>query len=228
MNNGSMLQQKKPSVLLADDHGILREGVKHILNQSGLCEIVGEAADGREALDKIDTLKPDIVILDISMPEVTGIEVARRIRKYYPAMKVIILSRHDNEEYLEQLIKHGIHGYVLKDDAGNDLTRAIEAVQKGETYLSPRITSHLMKDFSGERGKDAEGVASGQFSLITNREREILKLIAEGKSNDEIGDSLRISPRTVKVHRSNLMRKLSVHKVTDLVKYAVRAGLVEP
>ncbi len=214
-------------VFLADDHGILREGLKHILMQSSFCEVVGEAADGKEALEKIDEIKPDIVIMDISMPEMTGIEAARKIRKYYPDMKVIILSRHDNEEYLEQLLKYGIHGYVLKDDAGHDLIRAIEAVLKGETYLSTRITTRIMKDLSGS-GREKKEAGTSRYQTLTNREREILKLIAEGKSNEEIGKGLRISPRTVKVHRSNLMKKLDVHKVADLVKYAVKTGLVEP
>lgn len=214
-------------VFLADDHGILREGLKHILNQTGYCEVVGEAANGKEALEKIDEIKPDIVILDISMPELTGIEAARKIRKYHPEMKVIILSRHDNEEYLEQLLKYGIHGYVLKDDAGHDLIRAMEAVLKGETYLSPRITTRIMKDLSAP-GREKRDPGTSRFQSLTNREREILKLIAEGKSNEDIGQDLRISPRTVKVHRSNLMRKLDVHKVADLVKYAVKTGLIEP
>lgn len=218
---------KKKTVFLADDHGILREGLRHIINQSGMCEVVGEAGDGQTALEQIDQLHPDIVILDISMPNLTGIEAARRIRKYHADMKIIILSRHDNEEYVEQLLKYGIHGYVLKDDAGNDLLRALDAVLKDETYLSPRITKQIMHDLTGPRKKNVDP-ASGQFSILTNREREILKLIAEGNSNEEIARMLWISPRTVKVHRSNLMKKLDVHRVADLVKYALKAGLIEP
>lgn len=210
-------------LFIADDHGILREGLKHILNSMPGCEVVGEAADGQEALERIEEIKPDLAILDISMPEMTGIEVARRLRKYNPQIKIIVLTRHDNEEYVDQLLKYGIQGYVLKDDAGDDLMRAVEAVRKDETYLSPRITKKLMSDY----GRPNRRQDSGQFSLLTNREREILKLIAEGKTNEQIAKQLWISPRTAKVHRANIMKKLDVHKVADLVKYAIKTGLVE-
>lgn len=217
---------KKFRIYLADDHAILREGLKYILINNTPCEVVGEAGDGQTAMEEIEVLKPDIVILDISMPNLTGIEVTRRLRKYHPEMKVVILSRHDNEEYVEQLLKYGIHGFVLKDEAGNDLVRAVEAVIKDEVYLSPRITRNLMSDIKNPGERKSE--SSGQFTLLTNREREILKLIAEGKSNEEVARLLWISPRTVKVHRANLMKKLDVHRVADLVKYALKAGLIEP
>ena len=214
-----MAAGKKLTVFLADDHAIMREGLRHILNTVDFLEVIGEAGDGGEALERIESMKPDMVILDISMPTVTGVDIARRLRRYYPAIKVIVLSRYDNQEYVQQLLKYGIHGYVLKDDAGQDLLRAIEAVRKDETYLSPRITKHLMSDMGGE--------SSGQFTKLTNREREVLKHIAEGKSTDEIAKLLWISPRTVKIHRQNIMKKLDLHKVADLVKYAIKAGLVE-
>ncbi len=211
-------------VFLADDHAILREGLRHILIKTGYCEVVGEAGDGQQALEQIEQLKPDMVILDISMPAMTGIEIARRLRRYHPDIKIIILSRHDNEEYVTQLLKFGIHGYVLKDDAGNDLIRAIEAINKNETYLSPRITKQLMTGMSGG-GKKSE--STGQFTKLTNREREVLKLIAEGNSNSEIAKTLWISPQTVKIHRQNMMKKLDIHKVADLVKYAIKSGIIE-
>lgn len=214
-----MAAGKKLRVFLADDHAIMREGLRHILNAVDFLEVVGEAGDGGEALESIEAMKPDMVILDISMPTVTGVEIARKLRRYHPSIKVIVLSRYDNQEYVQQLLKYGIHGYVLKDDAGQDLLRAIEAVRKDETYLSPRITKHLMADVGGE--------TSGQFTRLTNREREVLKHIAEGRSTDEIAKILWISPRTVKIHRQNIMKKLDLHKVADLVKYAIKAGLVE-
>jgi DNA-binding NarL/FixJ family response regulator len=133
-----------------------------------------------------------------------------------------MLSRHDNEEYLRELLKYKIHGYVLKDEAGSDLIRAIDAVMSGETYLSPRMVSMLVRE--KEAGTDAD---TGLFSLLSNREREILKLLAEGKTNEEIGTQLRISPHTAKVHRQNIMKKLNLHKTADLVRYAVRTGLIE-
>ncbi len=214
----------KIKVFLADDHAILREGLKHILNADPSVEVVGEAADGQSAFEKIEQLKPDVVVMDISMPSMTGIEAARKLRKYDPEIKIIMLTRHDNEEYVDQLLKYGIHGYVLKDDAGDDLIRALEAIRKNETYLSPRITKKLMTDY-GRPSRPREG--AGPFSLLTNREREILKLIAEGKTNEQIAKALWISPRTAKVHRANIMKKLDVHKVADLVKYAIKTGLVE-
>lgn len=215
---------KKLRVFLADDHAILREGLRHILNSQPDLEVIGEAGDGQSAYEKIEELKPDIVVMDISMPQMTGIEAARKLRRYDPEIKIIMLTRHDNEEYVDQLLKYGIHGYVLKDDAGDDLLRAIEAIKKNETYLSPRITKRIMDDY-GRPARLKDG--SGPFALLTNREREILKLIAEGKSNEEVARSLWISPRTAKVHRANIMKKLDVHKVADLVKYAIKTGLVE-
>jgi len=212
-------------IYLADDHAILREGLRHILSGIPGITVVGEASDGGKALEEIEELKPDMVLLDISMPTVTGIEIARKLRKYHPDMKIIILTRHDNEEYVRQLLKHGIHGYVLKDDAGNDLIRAVEAVRKNETYLSPRITRSIVADFDTERRR--RSAETGQFEVLSDREREVLKLIAEGKSGEEVAKALRISGRTVKVHRQNIMKKLDVHKVADLVKYAIKAGLIE-
>ncbi len=218
---------KPVRIFLADDHTILREGLKHILTTLPDCEVVGEAGDGQQALEAIEQLKPDIAVMDISMPVTTGIEVTRKLRRYHPDIKIIVLSRHDNEEYVYQLLKYGIHGYIVKEEAGDDLLRAVEAVLKGETYLSPRIAKKVMSDFRAGGRKDNDAPIAQQFSVLTNREREILKLIAEGMSNEEIAKALWISPRTAKVHRANIMKKLDVHKVADLVKYAIKAGLVE-
>lgn len=214
------------TIFLADDHGIMREGLRHILNSVRGCRVIGEAGDGQDAYQQIEETRPHIAVLDISMPGMTGIEIARRLRRYHPEIKIIMLSRHDNEEYIDQLLKYKVDAYVLKDDAGEDLIRAVEAVIKNENYLSPRITGKVMQDY-GRRNRSAAPEVSGQFTRLTNREREILKLIAEGNSNDEIAKILWISPRTAKVHRANIMKKLDVHKVTDLVKYAIKAGLIE-
>lgn len=214
----------KLNFYLVDDHAIMREGLKMILTAQEGNLVVGEAGDGAVALEEIDRLKPDVLLLDISLPTVSGIEITRKVRKYHPDIKIIILSRHDNEEYLAQLLKYGIHGFVLKDEAGDDLLRAVGALRKGERYLSPRLANHLMNNF--ESGAPIS--ASNQFSLLTNREREILKLIAEGNSNNEVAKLLWISPQTVRVHRQNMMSKLKVHKVADLVKYAIKEGMIEP
>lgn len=218
------MEKNKVTFYLVDDHAILREGLKHILMTIPEHSIVGESGDGGVALEEIDRLKPDVILLDISLPTVSGIEITRKVRKYHPNTLIIILSRHDNEEYISQLLKYGIHGFVLKDDAGNDLLRAVEAVLKGEKYLSPRIAMRLMGGFEAGGKKIT---ADDQFTLLTNREREILKLIAEGLSNDKIATTLWISSRTVKVHRQNIMNKLKVKKVTDLVKYAIKSGIIE-
>lgn len=210
-------------IFLADDHAMLREGLRFILTSRPGYTVVGESGNGTEALQQIEELKPDVAILDISLPGMTGIEIARQLRKYHPEILIIMLSRHDNEEYLRELLKYRVHAYVLKDEAASDLLRAIEAVVQGETYLSPRMVSLLVK----EKEASEKAGDSGLFSLLSNREREILKLLAEGKSGDEIGRALHISPRTVKVHRQNIMKKLDVHKTADLVRYAVRTGLIE-
>ncbi len=214
---------------LIDDHAILREGLKLILNQVNDLKIIGEAGDGKTALEKIEELKPNLVLLDISLPEMNGVEVARNIRKNYPNIKIIILSRHDNEEYVQQLLKLGIHAYVLKDDAGDDLIRAIEAVKQNERYLSPRITTKIVSNLEqqGKRKRNLESEESKLFSILTHRERQILKHIGEGKSNEEISKELGIALRTVKVHRQNIMKKLNIHNVAELVKFAIKSGIVE-
>lgn len=208
-------------VYLVDDHTILREGLRLILSQAPGVQIVGEQGDGRAAMEEIDQLKPDLVVLDISLPSLSGVEIARQIRKFHPEMKILVLSRHDNQEYVEQLLKYGVQGYILKEEAGSDLLKALEVIRKGENYLSPRITRHLVTGM--ERRKNA----NDPFEILTNREREVLKLVAEGKSNEKIAQALWISAKTVKVHRANIMRKLDIHKVADLVKYAIKAGIIE-
>ncbi len=214
-------------LFLADDHTILREGLKLIIEDVPHYTVVGEAGDGKEALDMIEKLNPHIAILDISMPTMSGIDVARYMKKYVPESKIIILSRHDNEEYVKELLKTGVNGYVLKDDAGDDLLRAIDAVLKDNVYLSPGVAAKVVSDYvSMEQGGSEEGSGS-QFELLTGREREVLKLIAEGKSGMDIAECLRISPRTVKVHRANVMKKLGVHKSSELVIYAVRNNMIE-
>lgn len=222
----------KVTIFLADDHSIVREGLSLILQSEPDYEIIGEAGDGREAIELIEKLNPQIAIVDISMPSMTGIEVAKYLKKYAPDVKIIILSRHDNEEYVHQLLEFGIDGYILKDDAGDDLIRAVEEVLKGNLYLSPRIATSLVNDFilikKSVLNKESisDGVTS-PFKVLSSREREVLKLIAEGKTNTDVGELLRISPMTAKCHRANIMKKLNIHKVNELVSYAIKNGLVE-
>lgn len=217
---------KKLKIFLADDHVILREGLKHILMEDKSIEIIGEAGDGREALEKIDKLKPDIAILDISMPSLSGLDAARIIRKYDKNIKILILTRHDNEEYVQQAIKSGVNGFILKDSAGDDLLKAVRDVMTGNIYLSPKIITNIVKSGIFEPGNKKK-LKTESSGLLTNREHEVLKLVAEGKSSNEIADLLRISPKTVKVHRLNIMNKLDIRNITALVKYAIKTGIIE-
>ncbi|PKL39528.1 MAG: DNA-binding response regulator [Spirochaetae bacterium HGW-Spirochaetae-1] len=220
---------KKKKIFLADDHSILRDGLKLILNAEEDFEIVGESGDGREALEMIEKKKPDIVVLDISMPAMSGIEIARHLRRFVPGTKILILSRHDKEEYVKQLLQYGVHGYILKDDASDELIKAIREIFKGNIYLSPRIASNLITEFimTGVPPRSEKTGDTSSFDILSPREREILKLIAEGGNSREIGTVLRISPQTVKTHRVNIMKKLNIHKVNDLVAYAIKNGFVE-
>ncbi|MDH5719635.1 MAG: response regulator transcription factor [Spirochaetia bacterium] len=223
---------KPKKIFLVDDHLILREGLKHILSETDLYEVSGESGDGREALEKIEKMKPDIVILDISLPSLSGIEIARQVRKFHKEIKIIMLSQYDNEEYIDELLKYGIHGYMLKDSAADDLLKAISEVLKGNIYLSGQVTKKLVQDFlpkpSVEIASDSpDKKEKSIFSILSAREREILKLIAEGYSNDKIASSLWISPKTVKTHRANIMKKLNLSSMAELVKYAVKHGIVE-
>ncbi len=216
---------KKLRIFIADDHAILREGLCSIIQSVPEYEIIGETGDGREALEKIEQLKPDVVILDISLPSMTGVEVARQLRKYHPEIKIIILTQYDNDEYIEHLMQYGVHGYILKENTSMDLIRAISEVMKNNIYLSPEVTKKMVNNFVANWQQNDK--ASGSvIPRLTPRELEILKLIAEGKTNKQISSMLFISGKTVNVHRSNIMKKLNIRKVTDLVIYAIKKGLI--
>ncbi|MDH5716407.1 MAG: response regulator transcription factor [Spirochaetia bacterium] len=218
---------KPVKIYLADDHLILREGLKHILTETERYEIAGESGDGREVLEQVERIKPDLVILDISLPSLSGIEIARQLRKFNPNIKIIILSQYDNEEYIEELLKYGIHGYLLKDSAADDLLKALAEVLKDNIYLSPQVTKKLVKDYLPHTKDKEVKKEKSIFSILSAREREILKLIAEGYSSEKISTTLWISPKTVKTHRANIMRKLKIGNVAELVKYAIKQGIVE-
>ncbi len=212
----------KVRILLADDHTILREGIKVLLNRERDMEIVAEAEDGAQALEKVRTAKPDVVVMDISMPKIGGLEVTREITETFPDVKVVILTMHDNEEYLVQALKSGAKGYVLKEAAATDLAEAIRAVVRGDAYLYPAVARKLVDDYVNR----VRTIKTASESL-TPREREVLKLVAEGHTNREIADYLGISVKTVENHRANLMRKLDLHDRTELARYAIKIGLVE-
>lgn len=213
----------KIKVFLADDHKILRESLVILLQQEHDIEIVGEAAEGQLAYQEILRVKPDIAILDISLPQLNGLEVAARIKKEQPVTKVIILTMHRNEEFVARAYQMEVSGYVLKDNALEELLKAIRTVHAGGIYLSANITSAVIagfvKNFNVEKKKT---------DVISAREREITQLLAEGNSNKQIAQMLNLSLKTVETHRTNIMHKLGLKNITDLVLYAVRNHLIEP
>lgn len=210
-------------VLLVDDHTILREGVRALLADEPEIVVVGEAGDGEEAVEKVDALRPDIVLMDMVMPRMNGLEATGHIKRAHPEVKVLILSMYDDDEYVQQVIQAGASGYLLKGMAADDLVLAIREVHAGSSFLNPAVAAKLIEDYvrrvRGERGAEGE-------EPLTAREREVLKLIAEGNTNQEIADVLCLSRKTVESHRANIMRKLDLHDVTELVKYAIRKGLI--
>jgi two-component system, NarL family, response regulator NreC len=214
----------KIQVLLADDHLIVRKGLRALLDQDPRIHVMDEAADGREALLKIKEHPPDVVVMDIGMPNLNGIEATRQIKKKFPDVKVLILTMHSSEEYVSAILDAGASGYVLKQSAPAELTSAIDAIHKGGSYLSPSVCTTVIHGFKHqiEEGREPKG-----FDSLTEREREVLQLIAEGKSTHQVADSLFISPRTVEVHRSHLMEKLGLHNVAEIVLYAVRQNIIE-
>jgi len=217
---------KKIRIFIVDDHIILREGLCLIIQSVPEYEIIGESGDGREALEKIEMHKPDVVILDISLPSMTGVEVSRQLRKFNPEIKIIILTQHNNDEYIDHLMQFGVHGYILKENTSVDLLRAISEVLKNNIYLSPEVTKKMVNNYiinNHQKNHSAENMTI----KLSPRELEIVKLIAEGKSNNQISSMLFISAKTVNVHRSNIMKKLDIKKVTDIVIYAMKKGLIK-
>jgi len=206
-------------IVLADDHSLFRQGLKAVLEGTEEFKVVGEAGDGLELVDLLNQVNPHLVILDISMPNLRGIETIPEIKKNHPEVKILVVTMHNDKEYLYQAISQGADGYFLKKDAGTELFSAIEKIRKGKVYVSPSLSGDLTDYWEGIR----EGVKKG---ILTNREREVLTQIAAGKSNKEIADMLYISVHTVERHRANLMEKLNFKKTADLVKYAIEKGYV--
>jgi len=212
-------------VILAEDHTIVRKGLRSLLEGEEDIEVIGEAGNGKEAITLVEQKKPDIVVMDIGMPELNGLEATRRIKKKFPQTKVLILTMHTNEEYVFEILQAGASGYIVKKAAPTELVSALRAVEQGESFLSPSISKKVIDEYLQRAG---EAKRRGAFELLTDREREVLQLIAEGNSTRGIAGRLFISTKTVETHRSNLMEKLDLHGTADLTRYAIRTGIVDP
>lgn len=210
-------------ILIADDHGIVRSGLRLQLERSADLEVVGEASDGREAARMAEELVPDIVIMDIGMPNLNGIQATTQIVKKNPKIGVIILSMHSDETYITRALSAGAKGYLLKDNAEVDLLRAVQVVAQGKPFFSPAIANTLLEDYM--RQMQQRGIEDS-YDLLTEREKEILQLLAEGKSNKEIATDLTLSTNTVETHRTHIMQKLNLHSAAEIVLYAVRKKIV--
>ena len=210
-------------ILLADDHTVMRNGLRLLLERQPNLSVVGEAADGREAVEMAAAEKPDVVVMDIAMPRLNGVEAARQIVNQEPKIAVAILSMHSDESYVIRSLKAGARAYLLKDSAEADLIEAIGAIREGRSFFSPAVRRILKEDFI--RQLDEMG-AEDTYELLTTREREVLQLVAEGKSNKEVANLLNLSLYTVETHRTHILQKLNLHSVPELILYAVRKGII--
>ncbi|MCX6602274.1 MAG: response regulator transcription factor [Acidobacteria bacterium] len=212
------MPSKKIRVLLADDHKILRQGVQMLIDAQVDMEVVGEAKTGREAIEAARTLQPDVVVMDISMPDLNGIEGTRQICDELTGTKVLALSMHKDSVYVREILRAGARGYLVKDSEDDDLVRAIRSVHRGEAFLSPAISDAVLSDYRRH--------VSNPVDLLTSREREVLTMVAEGKTNKEIAGVLNLSVYTVESHRGSVMEKLNLHNSGDMVRFAIRNGLI--
>jgi DNA-binding NarL/FixJ family response regulator len=210
-------------VLLAEDHTIVRKGIRSLLDEEPGIEVVGEAEDGREAVDKVEQLVPDVVLMDISMPTLNGLEATRQIVKHWPEVKVLILTMYTDEEYIFQFLRAGAAGYLVKKTAPTELILAIYAVYRGESFLSPAISKTVIEEYIRHAGDSAP---EDDYDKLTDREREVLQLLAEGFTTKEVAHHLHISVKTAGVHRTNLMDKLDLHNLSDITRYAIRKGII--
>ncbi|MDP2948217.1 MAG: response regulator transcription factor [Chloroflexota bacterium] len=214
----------KIRVLVVEDHAIVRQGIRLLLDVQPDMEVAGEAADGREAIEAAGRLLPDVVVMDLAMPGLNGLEATRAIRKRFPNVQVVALTVHESEDYFFQMITAGAAGYVLKGADPSQLLEAIRTAHQGEVFLHPPLTTKLVRDYLRRVG---EGEVTESYGLLTEREREVLRLLAEGHTNQEIADILTIGPSTVQTHRAHIMEKLRLRKRSELMNYAIRQGLLD-
>jgi two-component system response regulator NreC len=210
-------------IVVADDHAVMRRGLRLVLEQQPDFQVIGEANDGREAMSMVESLKPDVAVLDITMPNLNGIDAARQINARQPNVAIVILSMHADEGYVLRALKAGARGYLLKESPESDFIQAIRAVSTGKAFFSPAVSRMLVEDYVRQlQDKDIED----SYELLTPREREVLQLVAEGKSNKDVANMLNLSLYTVETHRSNILEKLNLHSVPELILYAVRKGVI--
>ena len=213
------MKGKNTRILLADDHAVVRQGFRMILAAQPHFEIVAEAANGREAVELAEKLQPDVVVMDVTMPELNGIEATRRLQTVSPRARVLALSMHKDSVYVREILRAGARGYLLKDALDKDLVAAVDAIARGEAYLSPAIADAVLNDYRKH--------VSDPLDLLSSREREVLQMIAEGKTNKEIASVLNLSVYTVDAHRGRIMEKLNLHSTPELVRFAIRNGLTD-
>ncbi len=209
-------------IILADDHEILRHGLSKSFEQENDIKVIGQASDGHTAVDMVRELSPDVVVMDIGMPDLNGIEAARKITKSHPKVKVIGLSMHSSDKYVREMFKAGASGYLLKNCPFEELTEAIRTVAGGKTYISSSVGDMIVKEYASKPDKE-----KSVFSMLSQREREVLQLLAEGKTTKQIAKKLHISPKTVEAHRLRIMERLDIDNVAQLTKYAIQEGLTE-
>jgi DNA-binding NarL/FixJ family response regulator len=209
-------------VILVDDHAIVRQGIRSVISQDPLIKVVGEASNGKEAVKLAKDKSPDIVIMDITLPLLNGLEASHQILKQNKKVKILILSMHDNRAFIENALGFGVRGYILKDSATDEIIRAIREVQAGRYFLSSKISSFVVQDYVAKKKKK---MRLRSISILTDREREILQLIAEGLNNKEISQRLKLALKTVMVHRNNIMQKLDIHNQAQLIRFALKEGI---
>jgi DNA-binding NarL/FixJ family response regulator len=214
----------KINIFIADDHNLVRQGIVAILKNQGIFTIVGEASDGAQAVRMVKELKPDIILMDISMPLLNGLEATYQIKRDMPEAKILILTQYENEEYIMQIIKAGASGYVLKSSVSDDLVSGILALEKGGRFFSPSISKLILDGYINKiKGQETKK----ESPELTHREREVMQLLAEGETNQKVAEKLYISVRTVEFHRANIMHKLNLHDMAGLVKYALQKGIIQ-